>query len=281
MNTSGGNSIDNKIVSLEFQNQDFEKNAKQSLSTLERLKKALQFPKTVTATALDGVASAANLAKTGVLGLTNAVGGLGNALDTIKSVSAFSIIAKEAQKAEESIKNAIKSVTIAPATAGWDKYAEKTSAVQTIMSATGRSIEEVTEQLEILNWFSDETSYSFTDMTSNVGKFTAAGVKLEDAVNAMQGIANWAALAGQGVGEAQRAMYNISQAMSAGSIGMTAFRANRHSNCFDWICGHRCESTSSSSIHVPSERQLQHSFRSLQTPAGCRARLGTSLPETD
>ena len=56
-------------------------------------------------------------------------------------------------------------------------------------------------------------------------------------------------------------------AMSAGSIGMTAFRANRHRNCFDWICGHRCESTSSSSMHVPSERQLQHSFRTIDDPS--------------
>ncbi len=85
------------------------------------------------------------------------------------------------------------SLSIDQVTSGFAKYEEKATAVQTIMNATGKSIDEVNEQLEKLNWFTDETSYSFTDMVSNIGKFTSNGVDLGGAVTAMMGIANWAA----------------------------------------------------------------------------------------
>ena len=101
---------------------------------------------------------------------------------------------------------------------GFSQYEDKTRAVQTIMNATGEPIEAVNERLNKLIWFADETSYSFTDMTNNLGKFTAAGVDIDKATDAMIGISNWAAVSGAGVTEASRAMYNLSQAMSLGAV---------------------------------------------------------------
>ena len=116
-----------------------------------------------------------------------------------------------------SAKNALDSVTVDQIGVGFDKYGEKTTAVQTIMAATGKSIEEVNEQLTKLNWFTDETSYTFTDMVSNIGKFTSAGADLATATTAMQGIANWAAISGQNAQAASRVMYNASQALGSGA----------------------------------------------------------------
>lgn len=124
----------------------------------------------------------------------------------------------------------VKSFTIEPVAAGWQKYADKTEAVQTIMNATGESIENVEKQLDKLNWFADETSYSFTDMTSNVGKFTAAGVELDKAVTAMQGISTWAALSGANTEQASRAMYNLSQAMAMGSVRVQDWMSIENAN---------------------------------------------------
>ena len=121
--------------------------------------------------------------------------------------------------------------------AGWSKYADKTSAVQTIMSATakdftdtGEQMEYVNEQLDKLNWFTDETSYKFLDMVSNIGKFTSNNIPLDKSVTAMEGISTWAAKSGANVGEASRAMYNLSQALAVGSVKLMDWKSIENAN---------------------------------------------------
>ena len=115
-------------------------------------------------------------------------------------------------------KQMAKSLTIDQVKAGFSEYELKMGSIQTIMASTGASVDAVNEKLNELNAYSDRTIYSFSDMTSNIGKFTNAGVELDDAVNAMKGISNEAALAGANANEASRAMYNFSQALSAGFV---------------------------------------------------------------
>lgn len=149
-----------------------------------------------------------------------------NVLDMFKFEALHRVLSGLISTAE----NLVKSFTIDQVSAGWQKYADKTEAVQTIMNATGKSIDEVEEQLDKLNWFADETSYSFIDMTSNVGKFTAAGVELDKAVTAMQGISTWAALSGANTEQASRAMYNLSQAMAMGSVRVQDWMSIENAN---------------------------------------------------
>jgi hypothetical protein len=125
---------------------------------------------------------------------------------------------------------AFKRMTFGNITAGMTKYEQKTNSVKTIMSATGKTVEEVNKQLDKLNQYTDETSYNFTDMVDNIGKFTSVGVELEDAVSAMEGIASWAASAGQNAGAASRAMYNLSQAMAAGSVKLIDWKSVENAN---------------------------------------------------
>jgi len=113
---------------------------------------------------------------------------------------------------------------------GMSEYEMKMDSLKTIMSATGRSLEDVKVQLEELNKYSDETIYSFSDMTQNIGKFTNAGIKLEDAVAAMKGISNEAALSGANATEASRAMYNLSQAMSLGYMQRMDWKSIENAN---------------------------------------------------
>ena len=235
MNRSTGNTVDSKVVELQFQNQQFESNAKQSLSTIERLKQALNFTHSVRG--LDAIDNSVKLNQGGMSALTSAVGTLHGALDNIGNVAAFSMIADEAIKAKNAVEGFIKSVTLDQVTAGWQKYADKTSAVQTIMSATakdwedqGAQMEYVNGQLEKLNWFTDETSYNFLDMVNNIGKFTSNQIPLDKSVTAMQGISTWAAKSGANVGEASRAMYNLSQAIGIGSVKLMDWRSIENAN---------------------------------------------------
>lgn len=98
------------------------------------------------------------------------------------------------------------------------------------ISYAGTQMEFVSDQLDKLNWFSDETSYSFVDMTSNIGKFTSTGQKLTDSVTAMQGISTWAALSGANVEQASRAMYNLSQALGVGSVKLMDWKSIENAN---------------------------------------------------
>lgn len=201
--------VDKRVVEMVFNNKDFMKNMNSTSKALDSfddqindLGKTTAFEKAANATKPLGVA-------------IEAIGG--------KAVVMQEIISKVTGKIVDGIfdmvnkvQGKINELTFDQIGAGFNKYEEKIKSVQTIMNATGESIDVVNGQLDKLMWYADETSYSFTDMTSNVGKFTSVGISLDDSVTAMMGIANWAALSGAGVQEASRAMYNFSQAMGAG-----------------------------------------------------------------
>lgn len=214
--------IEEKIVSMGFDNASFEKHAAQSLATLDKL---------------EGVLSTLG-GKSGTL--------LADALESITSkFSVLGTIGDEVlRKLADGLVNVAnqglalaKSLSIDQINAGWQKYADKTQAVQTIMAATskdwtdtGAQMEYVSGQLDKLNWFTDETSYSFLDMVNNIGKFTSNGIGLEESVTAMEGISTWAAISGANVQEAGRAMYNLSQALATGSVKLMDWKSIENAN---------------------------------------------------
>lgn len=205
--------IDEKVVEMRFDNQNFESNVAQSMSTLDRLKNALNF--SGVENVFSGISSAAD--KVNFNGLSNALEGVTGKFSALETVAVGALM-NIGNKISDYLTNQLKGLTLDQVTAGFGKYESKTKAVQTIMAATGMEIDEVSAQLERLNWYTDETSYSFEDMVNNIGKFTSNGVELEKAVTAMEGISNLAAVSGQGKAEAARAMYNLSQALSSGSV---------------------------------------------------------------
>ena len=214
--------IDQKILEMRFDNKQFEENVSDSINTLDKLKESLKFDKVEGN--FDEFSKASE--KIDFSSLHNKLNSVGETISKVFNEIGIGALRNFGASLEGQFTNALRSMTfIDQFGEGWTKYGEKTQSVQTIMAATGRSIDEVSEQLDRLNWFSDETSYSFTDMTNNVGKFTSAGVELEDAVEAMQGISTWAALSGQNSTTAARAMYNLSQAMGLGYVGLADWKS--------------------------------------------------------
>lgn len=205
--------IDEKVVEMRFDNRDFESNVSQSMSTLDKLKSALNFDGVEKA--FSGISSAAD--KVNLHGMSDALDGVSEKFSALETVAVGALL-NIGSKVSDLALDTVKSLTLDQVTAGFDKYASKTKAVQTIMNATGMEIGEVSDQLDRLNWYTDETSYSFEDMVDNIGKFTSNGVALDKAVTAMEGISNLAAISGQGRAEAGRAMYNLSQALSSGYL---------------------------------------------------------------
>ena len=202
--------IDERVVEMRFDNKQFESNVATSMSTLEKLKKSLKLDD-----AAKGLESIDNAAK------KVDMSGLGSGVESVKAkFSALDVVAVTAlanitnQAVNTGIQLA-KSLSVDQISAGWQKFADKTTSVATLV-AQGNAIEDVNAQLSRLNWFTDETSYNFTEMVSNIAKFTATGKGLSESVTAMEGIATWAALSGQNAMTASRAMYQLSQAMGAG-----------------------------------------------------------------
>ena len=217
--------IDQKVVEMRFDNQHFEKNVSNTMSTLDKLKQKLHL--TGASKGLENISASANKVN---------MSGLGAAVQTVSAkfsaleVMGVTALANITNSAVNAGKRIVKALTIDPVTTGWNEYELKMGSVQTIMASTGESLDTVNKYLGELNEYSDQTIYSFSDMTQNIGKFTNAGVKLEDAVAAIKGISNEAALSGANANEASRAMYNFAQALSAGYVKLIDWKSIENAN---------------------------------------------------
>lgn len=217
--------IDERVVEMRFDNKQFESNVQTSLSTIEKLKKSLDMDGATKG--LESIDSAAKKVD---------MSGLGSAVETVNTrfsaleVMAVTALANITNSVVNTGKQMLHSLTIEPISQGFEEYELKMGSIQTIMMSTGASLEEVNKYLQELNTYSDKTIYSFQDMTSNIGKFTNAGVGLEDAVMAIQGVSNVAAVSGANANEASRAMYNFAQALSAGYVKLIDWKSIEYAN---------------------------------------------------
>ena len=204
--------IDQRVVEMRFDNQQFESGVKTSLSTLDKLKNASNLTGNIKI--FDGLSKAANNLK--LDGLSDSVQSVADRFSILEEIG-IGALRRIGSQAVDTGERFLKAMSVDNVAAGWQKFGEKTTSVGTLV-AQGYDQSEVEDQLERLNWFTDETSYNLTDMIGNISKFTATGQGLEDSATAMQGIALWAALSGQNASTASRAMYQLSQAMSLGAL---------------------------------------------------------------
>lgn len=227
--------VDERVVEMRIDNKQFESGAKTTISTLEKLERALHLKSD--SKALDDMArSVSNFDASPMANSIDKVGDHFNALE----IAGRRVIENLTDGVYNFAAKTVKDLVIEQPKQGWNKYETKAEAVQSIMAATRDMVtgineldengiaisfatqedqmEKVNELLEQMNWFTDETSYNFNDMAANVGKFLAAGTGLEDTFTAIMGIASWGGSAGAKPQEVSRAMYNISQAMSSGAM---------------------------------------------------------------
>ena len=213
--------IDEKVVSLEFDNEKFEKNVKTSMSTIEKLKAALKFEGATKG--MEDVEKASkkmnfdevsdNVDKVTVkfdVLQTVAVRAIGNITDKvvdmglklIQSLSGFDMVRS-----------------------GYSKMDDLNASVQTLMNSTGKSVEEITGYLDRLMVFSDETSYGFTDMTSALATMVASGGNIERLIPMIEGMANATAYAGKSAAEFKRVIYNLNQSYSGGYLTLMDWKS--------------------------------------------------------
>lgn len=208
--------IDSKVVEMRFDNKDFEANTRTTMSTLDKLKAKLHFP-----------GASKGLEEIGQTAKRVDFSGMSSGIQTVQmkfsalqvmGITALQNITNAAISAGKQLTDAI---TIDPVKDGFAEYETQMNSVQTILANTqkeGTNVQTVNKALDELNTYADKTIYNFTEMTRNIGTFTAAGVKLDASVSAIKGIANLAAVSGSNSQQASTAMYQLSQALAAGKV---------------------------------------------------------------
>ena len=210
--------VDERVVSMQFDNKHFERNVQTTMSTLDKLKQKLDLRGAEKGFEnIDAASKKVNMS------------GLTNALETVKGrfsaleVMAITTLANITNSAVNAGKRIVSALTIDPIKTGFQEYETQINAVQTILANTsskGTTIDDVNTALDELNTYADKTIYNFTEMTRNIGTFTAAGVDLEKSVTSIKGIANLAAVSGSTSQQASNAMYQLSQALAAGKVSL-------------------------------------------------------------
>ena len=205
--------IDEKVVSMKFDNKQFESGVSTTMSTLDKLKSKLNF--SGASKGLEQINTAAN--KVDMKGMSNAIDTVQMKLSAMQVVG-VTALANITNQAVEAGKKLVSSLTVTPVMDGFKEYELTMNTIQTIMNSTGATAENVKEQLKELDEYADKTVYSTADMFNNIYKFTNAGIDLDTAKVAMIGIANATADAGQGAREASMAYYNLAQSIGTGFL---------------------------------------------------------------
>lgn len=210
--------IDERVVEMRFDNRQFQAATAATMSTLDKLKASLRFDGA--SKGLENISAATKKID---------MNGLGGAIDSVKmkfsslEVIGVTALANITNSVVNSGKRMISALTIDPIKTGFQEYETQLNSVQTILANTqskGSTLEEVNAALNELNKYADQTIYNFTEMTRNIGTFTAAGVDLETSVTSIKGIANLAAISGSNAQQASTAMYQLSQALAAGRVSL-------------------------------------------------------------
>ena len=210
--------VDDRVVEMRFDNKQFEAGVRTSMSTLDKLKQSLKL--TEATKGLENLNSAVK--NTNFSPLANGVETVRAKFSALQvvGVTALANIANAAMNAGKRIVSAL---TVEPIMDGFREYETQMGAIQTILANTkskGSTLDDVNAALAELNTYADKTIYNFTEMTKNIGTFTAAGVGLEQSTMAIKGIANLAAISGSTSAQASSAMYQLSQALAAGRVSL-------------------------------------------------------------
>lgn len=218
--------VDERVVEMRFDNKNFEQNVSTTMSTLDKLKQKLNFKGA--SSGLEDISSAAK--KVDMNGLANGVETVRakfSALD-VMGVTALANITNQAINAGKRIASAL---TVDPVKTGLSEYETKMNAIQVIKANTRgkNTMEDITAALDDLNNYADKTIYNFAQMTSNIGKFTAQGLDVNQAKEAVKGMANLAAASGASAEDMARATYQMSQALG-GTIKMIDWNSLRNAN---------------------------------------------------
>lgn len=206
--------VDERVVELTFDNKKFESNMKESMSTLDRLKSALNF---------SGVANSINKSMQAITlsPLEEAMESAKESFGSFADYVELTVVQRMTNKVLDAAERMVKALSIDQISSGWEKFNNITKNTGTLVTAytdmygdQESAQEKVEQNLDRLRWYADSTSYSMESMTQAMSSFANNGVDMDTATEAVMGIAQWAAQAGVDVNKASGAMEILSKAIN-------------------------------------------------------------------
>lgn len=216
--------IDERVVEMRFNNRQFEEGARETMNTLTKLKQHLKFEESE-----QGFKNIQNgIKNVDFSAMTNAINGVKNSFSALE-IAAITAVSNITNRIVNMAINMGKELTVAPLTTGLSEYEEKMDNIMVTLVNSGESLGTVNGILDDLNHYADKTIYKFSDMTAALGKFTIAGIGLDEARDAIEGIGNAAAMSGLKAYQASSAYYMIAQAYQSGVMTLYQFRTLENS----------------------------------------------------
>lgn len=215
--------IDERVVAMKFDNAQFSRGVADTTKSLDGLKNSLKMDGSTKG--LENIDAAAK--RFSLAAMSQSVQDISNRFTTMSMV-AITALTNITNRAVDAGINLARSLTVAPIMDGFREYELKMGSIQTILANTskdGTTLNDVKNSLEELNTYADKTIYNFGDMTRNIGLFTNAGIKLQDATDMIKGFSNEAAASGTSSASAAGAAYQLSQALSKGKITLEDWRS--------------------------------------------------------
>lgn len=139
-------SIDNRVVQMRFDNEQFERGIQTSIHSLKKLDDSMDFE--------SGTKSFRQLEKSvNDVKFDKLLAGLDSIANKFTFIGQLGMRLKNEviDKLIGSGERMVKSLSVEQVSVGWDKYADKTSAVQTIMSATAKEFTDTATQMKYVS----------------------------------------------------------------------------------------------------------------------------------
>lgn len=255
-------SVDERVVRMEFEDANFEAGATKALSILEKLQNALKF---------EGMSDGLDSVKKSLSGfntssIDSSISATSNAFSVFEQIGigALRQIGAEVVHLASTIASRLTSTLTSGARDGFNEYQLQINSLQTIAANSGEKMEVIKENLDELNEYADKTIYNFSEMTANIGRFTAAGLDVETSTRSIKGFANMAALAGAGAQETSRGMYQLSQAMASGVVKLQDWKSIQNASidtaAFKDILIETARAMDSTEVSVDAAIEKQGSF---------------------
>lgn len=205
--------VDSKVVSMEFDNSKFNKNVDKSVGKINKLKNSINGLSGKN-NGFDAVEESAK--RLDLSPIEKAVDTIGIKVSVMQVafISAINSITNSIIRSAGQVVTAMTSLNAIPT--GYSAYENKLSSMRTLLNIyNDMEYDDLANELSRLQWYTDETSYSFEAMTRAITSFGVAGINAADAISALEGFGNWAAGAGLSTSAANNIIDNIQRAVAS------------------------------------------------------------------
>lgn len=212
--------VDERVVSLEFDNSRFQKNMKDTEALLASFEDKLLFKNA--GEGFNNIEEASANVKFNKF--AEAIDNINYRFSTM-GIAATKVLTDIVGSVERAAKQMVNKFAIAPIMDGLGEYQTQMDSIATLKLGSGKGTKEVLTWLDDLNEYADNTVYNFTQMTQAFGRQVIAGVDPEQSLEIIKGYMNLAAGHGVSNARAMGSLEQLNQALTKGYMALEDYKS--------------------------------------------------------